>query len=67
MTIVMISTLTLSTVHSCQVIYELALHMVFILLNLSDIQDAAHIMMTLDVVVNFQWIDSFFMAIKSID
>ena len=35
--------------HSCQVSYHLALHMVFIFRSLSDMQDAAHIMMTLDI------------------
>ena len=49
---VMISTFTLSTFHSCQVTYRLALHMVFTIHSLSDMQDAAHVMMTLDITRN---------------
>ena len=30
-------------------------------------QDVAHIIMTFDVVMNFQWTDSFLKAMKSID
>ena len=59
MTDVMISTFTLSAFHSCQVTYHLALHMVFTFHSLSDIQDATHFMMTLDIAINSQWTDSF--------
>ena len=38
----MISTFTLSTFHSCRVIYHTALHMVFKFHNLSDLKDDAH-------------------------
>ena len=42
----------IATFHSCQVTYHLALHMVFTFHSLSDMQDAAHIMMTLDIAIN---------------
>ena len=52
MTNMMPSTFTLSTFHSCQVTYHLALHMVFTFRSLSDMQDAVHVMMTLDIAIN---------------
>ena len=55
---------TLSTFRSCQVTYRLALHMVFTFRSLSDMQDAAHIMMTLDISINSWWTDSFLRAMK---
>ena len=64
---VMISTFTLSTFHSFQVTYNLALYMVFTSRRLSDRQDAAHIIVTLDIIMNSQWTDCFLKAIKSTD
>ena len=46
---VIISTYPLSTFHSCQITYHLALYMMFTFCSLSDMQDAAHITMTLDI------------------
>ena len=59
MTNMMISTFTLSTFDPCQVIYHLALHMVFTFCRLLHMQDTAHVMMTLYIIIIFQWIDSF--------
>ena len=41
--------------------------MLFTVYSLSDTQGAAHIKLTLDIVINFQWIDSFLKAIMSIN
>ena len=55
MTNMMISSLTLSTFHSCQATYQQAHHMVFTFRSLSDMQDATYIMMTfVGIVINFQ-------------
>ena len=40
---------------------------VFTFRSLSDMQDAAHIMVTLDIVINSLWTKYFLSAIKSID
>ena len=53
----------LSTFHSFQVTYHLALRIVFKL----DTQDAAYIIITLDIVINSWWTDSFLRVIKSTD
>ena len=47
------------TLNPYQVMYHLALHMVFTFHSLSNVRDVAHIMMTLDVVINFHCIDFF--------
>ena len=41
--------------------------MAFTFHNLSDMQDAAHIMMTMDIAIKSQWTDSFLRAMKSTD
>ena len=64
---VVISTLTSSTFHSCQVMHHLAIYMVFTFHSLSHLQDAAHIMITMDILINFWCIDSFLRFIMSID
>ena len=58
MTNVMISIFTLATFHSCQMTYHLALYMLFTFCSLSDMQDAAHVMMTLDITLHSEWTDS---------
>ena len=58
------STFILSTFHSSQVTYHLALHMGFAFLGLSSVPGAAHIMMTSDIFKNSHWTDSFLRAIK---
>ena len=63
----MISTFILSTFHSFQVTCHLALHIVFTFPSLSDVPNSEHIMITLDIVINSQWTDSFPRAIKATD
>ena len=67
MTSVMILVFTLSPFHSSQVTYHLALDMVFTFRSLSDMQDAADIIMTLDIIINLRRTGFFLRVVKLIE
>ena len=59
---ILVSALSVSC--SFQAISHLALHMLFIFPSWYDMQGAAHIMMTLDIAINFWLTDSYLGAMK---